>query len=97
MTWDKLLAGKTADAIITADTPTWIDTLLYRKPGRRVLKNQVLGFCGIKTKHCIQLGSVKVASDKKINSWITRAEKMGAKAASTVCLFIGCLLLVVSV
>jgi NAD(P)H dehydrogenase (quinone) len=26
--WDKLLSGKTADAIITADTPTLIDTLV---------------------------------------------------------------------
>ena len=54
MMWDKLFEGKTADVIITADTPTWLDTVLSRKPARRVIKNQVLGFCGIKTKHCLQ-------------------------------------------
>lgn len=80
--WDKLLTGKTGDAIITSDTPPIIDTVLYRKPARRVIKNQVFGFCGIKTKHCIQLGSVKLASEKKIESWITRADRMGAKAAA---------------
>ena len=80
--WDKLLTGKTADAIITSDTPPLLDTLLYLKPARRVIKNQVLGFCGIKTKHCLQFGSVKMASDKKINGWITKAEKLGAKAAA---------------
>ena len=56
--------------------------ITYRKPARRVIKNQVFGFCGIKTKHCLQFGSVKMASDKKINSWITKAEKLGAKAAA---------------
>lgn len=80
--WDRLLAGKTADAIITSDTPPLLDTLLYFQPARRVIKNQVLGFCGIKTKHCIQLGSVKLASDQKIKSWITKAEHLGAKAAA---------------
>ncbi len=80
--WDKLLAGKTADAIITSDTPPLIDTLIYRKPGRRVLRNQVLGFCGIKAKHILQFGSVKLASPKKIQTWINRTRRMGQQAAS---------------
>jgi putative NADPH-quinone reductase len=80
--WDKLLTGKTADAIITSDTPPLIDTLLYRKPGRRVLKNQVLGFCGIKTKAIRQFGSVKMASAAKIAGWIEQAAAMGTRAAT---------------
>lgn len=82
MGWDKLLKGKTADAIITSDTPPLIDTLIYKKPARRVLKNQVLGFCGIKTKTIVQFGSVKLASPKKINRWIARAERMADNAMS---------------
>lgn len=82
MKWDKLLTGKTADAIITADTPSLIDTLIYKKPARRVIKNQVLGFCGIEAKHIIQFGSVKMATPKKIKHWITRAERLGVKAAA---------------
>jgi putative NADPH-quinone reductase len=80
--WDKLLKGKTADAIITSDTPPLLDTLLYRKPARRVMKNQVLGFCGIEAKKIIQFGSVKTASAKKIENWIGRAERMGFEAAA---------------
>lgn len=79
--WDKLLTGKTADAIITSDTPPILDTILYRKPGRRVLKNQVLEFCGIKTKRVLQFGPVRGAPDKKIARWLARAETIGAKAA----------------
>lgn len=80
--WDKLLSGKTADAIITADTPTFIDTLLYRKPARRVIKNQVFAFCGLKPKNILQFGSVKMASEQKIKGWITKAEHLGARAAA---------------
>ena len=79
--WDKLLTGKTADVMITSDTPPLIDTLIYWRPGRRVMKNQVLGFCGIKVKKTKQFGSVKLANEKKISGWLKQAEKMGAKAA----------------
>ena len=80
--WDKLLKGRTADVIVTSDTPPLLDTLLYRKPARRVLKNQVLGFCGIKTKKMVQFGSVKIASADKIRGWIGTARQMGVRAAA---------------
>ncbi len=78
--WDKLLVGKTADAIITSDTPPIIDTLIYGKTGRKVLKNQVLGFCGIKVKKILQLGSIKLATSEKLNKWLYDIELMGQKA-----------------
>lgn len=80
--WDKHLTGKTADIVITSDTPPWLDTLIYWRPGRRVLANQILGFCGVKVRRAVQLGSVKTASPEKIRSWIARARKLGAKAAA---------------
>ena len=82
MGWDKLLAGRTADAIITSDTPPRIDTLVYWRPGRRVLRNQVLKFCGIKPKTILQFGSVKMAGAAKIAGWIGRAERLGGAAAA---------------
>ena len=81
MGWNKLLKGKTADVIITADTPRFIDTLVYKKTGRRVLKNQVLGFCGIKAKKIVHFGSVKLATPKKINHWLVQVKKIALRAA----------------
>lgn len=81
MGWDKLLEGRTADAFITSDTPPLIDTLIYRKPGRRVLRNQVLKFCGIKPRSILQFGSVKLADAAKITGWMVRAERLGRSAA----------------
>lgn len=82
MLWDKLLTGRTGDAIITSDTPPLLDTLLYRSPGRRVMRNQILGFCGVKPRAVLQFGSVKTANMAKINSWLTRAERLGHRAAN---------------
>ena len=82
--WARLLTGKTAAVVVTSDTPPIIDTLMYWRSGRRVLKNQVLGFCGIKTRNALQLGSVKLADQSKIQSWFSKMEKMGTKAARTV-------------
>src|SRR6056297_224698 len=79
--WDKLLTGRTADAIITSDTPPWLDTLLYAKPGRRVLRNQVLKFCGIKPRKIVQLGTVKTADEAKRARWIARARGLGQSSA----------------
>ena len=82
VSWDRLLSGKTADVIVTSDTPPLLDTLLYLKAGRRVLKKQVLGFCGIKTNRVVQFGSVKLASPAKIQGWLRKAGRFGAKAAA---------------
>ena len=41
-----------------------------------------LGFCGIKTKHVVQFGSVKLAKPNKIAAWIKRANRMGLQAAA---------------
>ncbi len=83
MGWEKLLKGKTADVIITSDTPPLLDTFLYGKPARRVIKNQVLNFCGIEAKNIIQFGSVKMSDAEKIQQWLKKAEKMGEKIAPT--------------
>ncbi|MGR3547941.1 MAG: hypothetical protein ACU0DX_12480, partial [Roseovarius sp.] len=62
-------------------TPTLIDTLFYLKPPRRVIRNQVLKFCGIKPRKVVQFGSVKLAEDAKRARWIERARTMGRTAA----------------
>lgn len=79
--WDKLLSGRTADVIITSDTPPLWDRLVFGLPGRRVLKNQVLGFCGIRCRSVVQWGPVKTASPQKVAGWLDKARAMGAAAA----------------
>ncbi|SIN82177.1 Putative NADPH-quinone reductase (modulator of drug activity B) [Parasphingorhabdus marina DSM 22363] len=76
--WDKLLKGKTGDAIITSDTPPWYDTLMFRKPSRNIIRNQVYGFCGIKSRKIVQMGSVKTATPERREKWLDQARALGA-------------------
>ncbi|MEO0712587.1 MAG: NAD(P)H-dependent oxidoreductase [Pseudomonadota bacterium] len=78
--WDKLLTGRTGDVIITSDTPPWFDTLVYGRSGRKVLKNQVMGFVGIKSAKIVQMGAVKGAKEAKIRRWLQQANRMGQEA-----------------
>ena len=81
--WDKLLTGKTADAIITSDTPPLYDRLVYGQSGRKVLKNQVFSFCGFTPKTIAQMGPIKTSSEKKRARWLKKAERMGLDAAAS--------------
>lgn len=77
--WDKLAEGGTGGAIITSDTPNWVDTLIYHSPGRRVMRNQVTKLTGIKPRCVMQMGSVKMANPGKTQSWLNKAENIGLR------------------
>ncbi len=80
--WDKLLEGRTADIIITADTPTWVDNLFYGKSVRRTLKDRVLGFCGVKTRKAEMFGSIKLSDEARRAKWLAQAKRMGASLSA---------------
>jgi len=81
MGWDKLLAGRTGDIIITSDTPPLWDQWVNGKPGRRVLTRQVFEFVGIKPRHVKQFGRIQGSSDVQRGQWLQKAEALGLKAA----------------
>ena len=77
--WDKLLTGRTADVIITSDSPAWFDGVKYGRPGKKQVKRLVLEFSGIKVRKVLQVGTVKDAKPRKIAKWIKQAGALGAK------------------
>jgi NAD(P)H dehydrogenase (quinone) len=79
--WDKLLKGKTAHLIVTSDTPTWYNWLMYRQAGHIVMKRNILGFCGIKTVRITEIGPVKPSSKEQRAYWLDRVKKLGGKLA----------------
>lgn len=81
LAWDKLLEGKVGDAIITADTPTWIDSWLNNKPSRRALAKGVYAFCGIRPRKIALFGSVKMSDFAQREKWLARARRFGAQAS----------------
>lgn len=81
MGWDKLLAGRTGDILITSDTPPAWDRWVYGQPGRNALTRQVFKFVGIKPLHVRQIGRIQGSSDKQRARWLNMAQELGIKVA----------------
>ena len=68
--WDRLLAGRSADVVITMDTPPWYLRLVYGNPVVRRWRHQVLGFTGIAPIRFFICGPVRRGqAAKRIGGW----------------------------
>ncbi|MEO0643226.1 MAG: NAD(P)H-dependent oxidoreductase [Pseudomonadota bacterium] len=68
--WDKLLQGRSADVIITMDTPPLFLRLMYGNSIIQRWKKQVLGFVGFKPVRIAAFGPVKNGgADKALEKW----------------------------
>ncbi|MFD1956533.1 NAD(P)H-dependent oxidoreductase [Paenibacillus thailandensis] len=79
--WDKLLTGKTAHLIVTMDTPSWYNRLIYKQAGHLVMKRNILKFCGIKPVRVTEFDGVSSSSDERRAQWLEKAKRLGAKLA----------------
>lgn len=78
--WDKLLSGRTADLLVTLDTPPWYFRWIYGAPAHRQMVRTILGFCGIKTRRLTEFAPVRPSTEEQRQSWLRRAETLGVKA-----------------
>lgn len=78
--WDKLLAGRTAQLIVTMDTPPWYYRLIYSRPGHNEMKRTILGFCGIKVVRITELAIVRNSVPQMREKWVSIVERLGANA-----------------
>ena len=81
--WDKLFEGRTADLMVTADTPGFFIKWMYGNPHKKRMTKQVLGFTGIKTSNYVHLAQAKTANEAKLKKWIASAAALGTKAAKS--------------
>lgn len=79
--WDKLLAGRSAELLVTMDTPGWYYRWIYRRPGHQQMKRTILGFCGIKLKRITEFSPVKSSKSEHRNAWLLRAHALGKRGA----------------
>ncbi|MCY1278936.1 Flavodoxin-like fold protein [compost metagenome] len=78
--WDKLLTGRTADLLVTLDTPRWYFRWIYGAPAHRQMVRTILGFCGIKTQRLAEFSPVRPSSEAQRQNWLRRAEQLGGRA-----------------
>ncbi|NQX62138.1 NAD(P)H-dependent oxidoreductase [Paenibacillus qinlingensis] len=79
--WDKLLVGKSAHLIVTTDTPAWYSRWVNKHAGYRVMKHNILQFCGITPVRLTEIGPVRPSSLEKRAQWLEKVKRLGAKLA----------------
>lgn len=72
----KLLTGRSAELIITLDTPTWWYKWWQGAPIHKQLVHTILSFCGIKTRRTTYLGPVITAPERKRQQWLKRVQQL---------------------
>lgn len=73
----KLLKGKTARVIITADAPRWYDYLFMKSPAINQFKKGTLEFCGIKPVKLTYIAPVKNSSPGWREKWLEKVAVLG--------------------
>ncbi|MGF9906180.1 NAD(P)H-dependent oxidoreductase [Brevibacillus porteri] len=79
--WDKLLTGKTAHVIVTMDTPSWYNRLIYWQAGHLVIKRNILKFCGIKPVKVTEISGVNASAEEKRKKWLEKVKQLGERLA----------------
>ncbi|PZU48596.1 MAG: flavodoxin family protein [Sphingomonas sp.] len=79
--WDRLLIGRSADLIVTMDTPPLWLWLAFGNPVIRRWRHQILGFVGLKPLRMFPFGPVKQGgADRNLGKWEARLAKAARSA-----------------
>lgn len=78
--WDRLLAGRSAHAIATMDTPPWYFRWVYSRPAHNQMRKTILEFTGIKPVKITSFGPVRYASESKRQGWLEKVRRYAATA-----------------
>ena len=73
----KLLAGRTARLIVTANAPVWYHRFVSGDPVVKVVKGLILAFCGVAVTGIARFGPVKGAADSVRAMWLRTARDAG--------------------
>ena len=76
----RLLEGKTARLVITADTVRWYDRLFMGSPLINQFKKGTLEFCGVKPVKVTYIAPIKDSTPQFRQKWLERVKAMGARA-----------------
>jgi len=75
----QLLQGRSADLLVTMDTPPWYFRWGYGAPALKQMKRTVLEFCGVRPVRILSVGPVLDSSDARRAAWIGKARQMAAR------------------
>ncbi|MDR6196410.1 NAD(P)H-dependent oxidoreductase [Siphonobacter sp. SORGH_AS_0500] len=74
---EKLLKGRTARIVITADTPSWYDRFFMGRPAINQFKKGTLEFCGIHPVSVTYIAPIKASSERFREKWLAKVSALG--------------------
>ena len=78
--WDRLLAGRSAQLLVTMDSPPWYYRWVQHMPGHHQMKKAILEFSGIRPVRVQSFGPVRTADAARRQRWLERARRLGEEA-----------------
>lgn len=75
---EKLLTGKTASVLITSDTPEWYYRWIYGNGWTKILRKQILEFCGFGKVRVKVVGPIRTSTPDGRRAMISDARKFAA-------------------
>ena len=73
---EQLLRGRSAQLLVSMDTPPWYFRWVYRMPGIVQLKKTTLEFCGIAPVKVASFGPLISSSSAQRASWLVNAARL---------------------
>lgn len=81
LSWDRLLAGRTARLIVTSDAPSLWDRLVNRHAAIHQMRQGTLKFCGITPVAVTRFGGARRAPEARLQTWEADVRALGAGSA----------------
>lgn len=79
--WDRLLAGRTGEMLITMDTPPWFYRWVHGAAGDRIMARRTLDYCGVKPLRTTHFGPVRTSTPESRKPWLAKAHALGREGA----------------
>jgi putative NADPH-quinone reductase len=76
-----MLGGRTGRVIVTSDTPGWFLHWVYRNAMLRQLRDQILGFVGIRPARITRFSGASHPKAGVVERWTQKMREIGALAA----------------
>lgn len=80
---EPLLAGRTAELLVSMDTPPWYYRWVYRDAGIRQIRANVLEFCGIRPVRVWRVGPLISSSAPQRGRWLDQVAARAGRLRTT--------------
>ena len=77
----RMLTGRTARLLMTADGPAWWNRMRYRNAAETSLARATFEYCGVRMTGITRFMKVRFSTPGRRAGWIARAAALGARDA----------------